>query len=337
MTPVIVIPVHNEVETIARVVAGARRHAPVIVVDDGSSDESAAVASGAGAEVIRHAGRRGKGAALRSGIAAARARGASAVLTLDGDGQHAPEDVPLLLRALGETPDRLVIGDRLTHTAGFARARLNAMEVAAFFVEWVSALGVRDTQSGFRAYPMPLLDDVRTTRGGFVFETEVLVAAARRGWRAREVIVRSIPSARRRSRFRPLRDGLAIGAFLTGQALGHWGRVFRARVSHRARSGPWGPAPMALAVAPPPSGEDGARVRRGRAAAVASTAAPILLVAAALQAVLGRLGVDLVTPLVGRFYARERLTGSASPAAALGPESLARLDAPLATSPGAQR
>jgi glycosyltransferase involved in cell wall biosynthesis len=317
MTPVIVIPVHNEAATIADVVAGARRHAPVIVVDDGSSDDSAAEAIRAGADVIRHAGRRGKGAALRRGIAAARTRGATAVVTLDGDGQHAPGDVPLLLRALDETPDRLVIGDRLAHTAGFARARLNAMVVAAFFVEWVSALGVRDTQSGFRAYPMPLLDDVRTARGGFVFETEVLVRAAQRGWRAREVSVASIPSARRRSRFRPLRDGLAIGAFLTGQSLHQWGRVVRARVRAGLR---------------PPRGR--ARPRRARAAAIASSATPLLLAAAALQVGLGRLGIDLVTPLVWRFYARERLTGATSAVADGGGESLAALEAPLATSPG---
>ena len=97
-------------------VAGARRHAPVIVVDDGSSDGSAAEATRAGADVVRHPERRGKAAALRTGFEAARARGASAVVTLDGDGQHAPDDVPLLLRAVRETPDRLVVGNRLADT-----------------------------------------------------------------------------------------------------------------------------------------------------------------------------------------------------------------------------
>ena len=134
---------------------------PVIVVDDGSSDGSAGEAARAGAEWSAIPARRGKAAALRTGFEAARARGAAAVVTLDGDGQHAPDDVPAVLRAVRETPDRLVIGNRSPRRARFPRGRLNAMEVAAFFVEWVSALGVRDTQSGFRVYPVALLDDVR--------------------------------------------------------------------------------------------------------------------------------------------------------------------------------
>jgi hypothetical protein len=294
---IVVIPVHDEAEAIARVVAGARRHAPVIVVDDGSGDGSAAEARRAGAEVIRHAARRGKAAALRTGFAAARARGASAVVTLDGDGQHDPDDIPRLLDALRRAPDCLVVGNRLGDTSGFVRARLNAMEVAAFFVEWVSALGVRDTQSGFRAYPLALLDDVGAAREGFVFETEVLVAAARRGWRVQEVGVASIPSARRRSRFRPLRDSLAIGAYLAREALARWSREIAARLAGRE------------------SGADRGAAKRGRvrAAATATVAAPLLAAAAVLQAGAGRLGLDLVSPLVRRLYACERLRDGAAP------------------------
>jgi hypothetical protein len=295
MNLVIVIPAYNEAEAIAAVVSGARRYAPVIVVDDGSSDGSARTAAKAGAEVVRHPLRRGKAAALRTGFQAARARGATVVVTLDGDGQHVPDDVPALFRAVRETPDQLVVGNRLTRTERFPRGRLNAMEVAAFFVEWVSALGVRDTQSGFRAYPVALLEDVGKGREGFVFETEVLIAAARRGWRVREVSVSSIPTARRQSRFRPVRDGVAIGAYLAGQALIQWGREIRAAVEHGARRH---------------GGSDDSereRHRRARAVAMATLATPILLGAAVLQAGLGRLGVDLVSPLVRWLYTRDRL------------------------------
>jgi len=296
MIPV-VIPVYNEADAIGRVVAGARRYAPVIVVDDGSSDESAAEAARAGAEVISHSQRHGKAAALRTGFAAARARGASAVVTLDGDGQHAPEDVPVLLRAARETPDQLIIGNRLADRPRFPRGRLNAMEVAAFFVEWTSALGVRDTQSGFRVYPLELVEDVGGTHGGFVFETEILVAAARRGWRVREVTVASIPSARRRSRFRPVRDGVAIGAYLASQTLARWGREFT--VSARGRSG-------ALTW---PARDGRERRRRARAAALATMATPVLLVATLVQAGCGSLGLDVVTPLVHWLFACDRLAG----------------------------
>lgn len=323
MTLIIVIPVYNEAEAIGRVVAGARQHAPVIVVDDGSSDGSAAEANRAGAEVVRHAERRGKAAALRTGFAAARARGASAVVTLDGDGQHAPEDVPVLLGAVHETPDRLVVGNRLADTARFVRARLNAMEVAAFFVEWVSALGVRDTQSGFRVYPLALLDDVGGWREGFVFETEVLIAAARRGWRVREVIVSSIPSARRRSRFRPVHDGVAIGAYLARETLVRWAREIKTSA---------GGLPAAEGA-----GERDARRRRVRAAAVATMATPMLVGAAVMQAALGRLGLDLVSPLVRWLYACERLTGPVAPLARPLAAALRDLDAPLVPARVARR
>jgi hypothetical protein len=305
MKAVIVIPAYNEADAIALVVSGARRYAPVIVVDDGSTDDSAGEAARAGADVIRHARRRGKAAALRTGFAAARARGAAFVVTLDGDGQHEPDDVPALLGAVRETPDQLVVGNRLTATEGFARSRLNAMEVAAFFVEWVTALGVRDTQSGVRAYPVALLDVVGGCRKGFVFETEVLIAAARRGWNVREVAVSSVPAARRESRFRPVRDGVAIGVYLAGQALVRWGREIRE--AGRGR-------PVRPAGGPQRGvgrGNDEAD-RRARAAAIATMATPILLGAALMQAGLGRLGFDLVTPLVQRFYTRDRLAGAAT-------------------------
>src|SRR5260370_32059331 len=93
----IVIPVLDESATIGRVARGALAHAPVLVVDDGSRDGSAAIARAAGAEVVRHPRRLGKGQAIRTGIAAARSRGASPVRPLDRDGPHRPGGLPPLL------------------------------------------------------------------------------------------------------------------------------------------------------------------------------------------------------------------------------------------------
>src|SRR5437879_12569170 len=95
--PMIGSRVFNEAETISEVVAAARAHAPVLVVDDGSEDGGAAAARAAGADLLRHPRRLGKGQAIRTGIAAARSRGASVVVTLDGDGQHDPQDLPAVL------------------------------------------------------------------------------------------------------------------------------------------------------------------------------------------------------------------------------------------------
>src|SRR5581483_395785 len=116
--PWAVVPAFNEAATLGDLVRGVRSRCGVIVVDDGSTDGSGAVAVAAGADVIRHARRRGKGAALRTGFAAALRRGAPAVVTLDGDAQHDPADLPRLLRASAAAPDALIVGDRLAGSAG---------------------------------------------------------------------------------------------------------------------------------------------------------------------------------------------------------------------------
>src|SRR3989449_518160 len=221
--PMIVIPVFNEAETISEVVAAARAHAPVLVVDDGSEDGGAAAARAAGADLLRHPRRLGKGQAIRTGIAAARSRGASVVVTLDGDGQHDPQDLPAVLGTAQSAPRAIVIGSRLAEPDALAPDRLNAIRVAGFFVYWASGLKLEDTQSGYRAYPVALFDDVALRHGGFVLETEVLIAAAGRGWQVREVPVRAIPRARRRSRFRPLGDGVGGWADPGGRGPGRRG------------------------------------------------------------------------------------------------------------------
>jgi glycosyltransferase involved in cell wall biosynthesis len=219
---IIVIPAFDEAATIAHVVAGARAHAPVLVVDDGSRDDTAACAEAAGAEVIRHPRRLGKGQAIRTGLAAASIRGATAVITLDGDGQHDPVDVPRLLAAAEARPGALVIGSRLAERGGFRPARLLAVRAAGLVVNWLTGLRVEDTQSGFRLYPLRLVRELPTRRGGFVFETEVLIAAARHELAVCEVSVRTVPRPAQRSRFRPLVDGGLIGAYLVGQGMRRW-------------------------------------------------------------------------------------------------------------------
>ena len=306
----IIIPAFNEAATIAGVVAGALLHAPVIVVDDGSTDDTAVLAEAAGAEAIRHEHRLGKGQAIRTGLAAAAVRGATAVVTLDGDGQHDPADIPRLRAAAAALPGALVIGGRLGESGGFVRGLLNAVLVAGFFVNWATGLRVEDTQSGFRLYPLPLVRELPTRCGGFVFETEVLVAAARRGLTVCEVPVRTLPRMAQRSRFRPLADGVLIGAYLAERGMGRWLVEMREALASVRASGvaEWWRHP---------------RRRRASAAASAMALSPLLLGLAVCQSLVGavahrlptRPAPDLVTPVVTRWFSQARLADGSGLAA----------------------
>jgi hypothetical protein len=330
MSVVIVIPVFDEAATVGRVVAAALSHGAVLVVDDGSRDDSGALAAAAGAEVLRHPRRLGKAQALLTGIAAARRRGASLVVTLDGDGQHDPAAIPALLDAARDGEPAIVLGSRLDGPGTLPPARRNAIRVASFFASWLGGYPVRDSQSGFRVYPMALLDRLHTRRGGFVFETEVLLAAAEAGWALREVGVAALPRMGERSRFRPLRDGVAIGVFLARRVVGRWGqeaRVLTAEVlgifqpdrltrRHAAMleaAAPYAdsPARWSMAIGAAATRRAGSRVgsiwreARGRgttAAALATLAAPLTLPLLLLQTLAGERLPDVVSLLVERIY-----------------------------------
>jgi glycosyltransferase involved in cell wall biosynthesis len=213
----VVVPVFDEGPTLGPIVEAVRALCPVIVVDDASTDDSARVAVRAGAaEVLRHPRREGKGAALRTGFDAALRRGAVAVATLDGDGQHDPEDLPRLLAAHRETPDALVLGDRFGDESGdpIPALRRVAIRAADRVLSPLLPAGVSDSQCGFRIYPGPFLRDVPLREEGFVLETEALVRAVRAGYRLVSVPVRSVYLEGRRSRFQAVTDVARIAWYL---------------------------------------------------------------------------------------------------------------------------
>src|SRR3989338_4355469 len=134
----------------------------------------------------------GAARARRCGAASPR-RGAEGVVTLDGDGQHDPDEIPRLLHAAASSTDAVVIGGRLGRGAAangvIPAGRLCAMRVAGFFIDWLTGCPLTDTQSGFRVYPVRLLETIAPRGGGFVLESEVLIRAAAGGWRLVETPV----------------------------------------------------------------------------------------------------------------------------------------------------
>jgi glycosyltransferase involved in cell wall biosynthesis len=207
------IPAYEAAATVGQVVSGTRAYLPmVLVVDDGSRDDTAARAAAAGAEVLREPSNRGKGAALATGFRHLAERGIARAVTLDADAQHLPEEIPVLLAASKEHPGAIVVGER--RKEGHAIARANR------FGNWISDRLLRalvgrplpDTQSGFRVYPVAATLALGSRGSRYDFETEVLVLAARRGMELVGVPVRVHypPVAERVSHYRPWVDTLRI-------------------------------------------------------------------------------------------------------------------------------
>ena len=181
----VVIPAYNESSTIRQVVQKTLQHAPlVIVVDDGSSDDTAAQLEGLAVEVLRNETNMGKGGSIWRGLHHAINKGAEAVFTLDGDGQHDPNDIPDLLNEARINPHAMIIGARLLNRENAPKGRLFANNFADFWVSWAAGQFVQDSQSGFRLYPKSLIENVKvgTHRSrSFVFESEIAIEAGRRG------------------------------------------------------------------------------------------------------------------------------------------------------------
>ena len=226
----IVIPARNEELTIRQVASEALRWCPrVIIVDDGSTDATRERIEGLPITLIRHAQSRGKGQALRSGFAAALQMGCTAVLSMDGDGQHCASDIPRIVAAARAYPDHVVIGARLLDLDSQPPARRRANAVADWGISWGCGTAVADTQSGQRYYPQAVLDYQGLQGEDFVFEAAILIVAARElGLGVVSVPIKArYQKEFRASHFRPVRDVTRITLYTIGRVL-HYGKVWQA-------------------------------------------------------------------------------------------------------------
>jgi glycosyltransferase involved in cell wall biosynthesis len=209
----VVIPALNEERSIRAVVSAALAECPnVVVVDDGSTDATLACLDGLPITLIRHATPRGKGEGLRDGFRSALASGFDAVISMDGDGQHAAADIPRLLAAARAWPESIVVGARLRHRERQPRLRRLANEFGDWGISIACVRRVLDTQSGQRYYPRAALELADAiSPDGFVFEADILIESSRRGTRVVAVPIESRYAGEfRRSHFRPVRDLVRI-------------------------------------------------------------------------------------------------------------------------------
>jgi len=171
-----VIPAYNEGQAIVAVLEETLRHVPrVIVVDDGSSDDTVARALLPGVEVLRHPINLGQGAALQTGIAHALRRGATHVVTLDADGQHDPGQIDAMLEAMDRDDADVALGSRfLGEAIGIRPLRRFILKLAVWFTRLTTGLKVTDSHNGFRVFRADAARRLRITQNRMAHASEIL-------------------------------------------------------------------------------------------------------------------------------------------------------------------
>lgn len=205
MKPCVVIPCFNHAATVGAVAQAALAHAPVIVVDDGSTETLPELA---GCDVVRLKQNGGKAAALRAGFLRATELGFTHAITMDADGQHFAEDLPKFLTAAAQQPAAYLVGVRDLVAAGCPKHRRRSNRISTFWYRVETGVRLGDTQCGFRCYPLALVQQLKIRSGRYAYELEFMVRAAWVGTSVLPVPVKCTyePGKTGTSHFRTVRD-----------------------------------------------------------------------------------------------------------------------------------
>ena len=203
------IAAYNEARYVGSIVLQARQYADeVIVVDDGSTDNTARVAELSGATVIRHDENRGKGTAIQSILAEAKKRNPDVLVLLDADSQHDPNEIPVLIKPISEGFD-LVIGSREAQKHKTPRYRRIGQKVLLRSTRLASKTNISDSESGFRALSPKAINELDLKARGFAIESEMITRAADKNLKITEVPISNIYT-KDGSTLNPIRHGIDV-------------------------------------------------------------------------------------------------------------------------------
>src|SRR5213596_599623 len=220
-TIAVIVPAKDEAAVIRHVLLRIPRQIDAmavisIVVDDGSSDATAAVAADCGAYVLRHLTNLGVGAATRTGLRAALTLGANIIVTMDGDGQHDPEEIERLVHCLVEGPFDVVIGSRLLTPHGMPKVRVAANLLLNFVTFVVYRKIVSDSQSGFKVFSKQALAAMDLNSSGYEICSEIIGEIYRKNLRYKSVPIRAVYTRYSRAKGQHFLNGinLILGLFM---------------------------------------------------------------------------------------------------------------------------
>jgi glycosyltransferase involved in cell wall biosynthesis len=204
------IPAYNEEKHIAGVVIGSQRHsAKVVVCDDGSRDLTAEIAERLGAVLIRHPTNLGKGVAIKDLFSTAKFLGADVLVTIDGDGQHDPQQIPTLVKPILDGTADIVNGSRFLKENPIPNHRRFGDSVLNELSNAVSHHNLTDSSSGFRAFSRWALDKIDVTEHGMGVDTQLLSEASRNALRVIEVPI-SVTYSSDTSTYHPAKHGTYV-------------------------------------------------------------------------------------------------------------------------------
>ena len=217
MRTCVIIPSHNEAKEIGALIRDIRKQGlEVFVIDDGSSDDTSAIAKENGATVLRNEINQGKGASLVKGFDFALGKGFDAVITMDGDGQHLPQDIPYFMRLAEFSDSAIIIGNRMLKTKNMPLVRILTNKFMSWLISLVAGQNIPDTQCGYRLIKKEVLEKVKLKTVKYETESEMLIKASRSGFKIESVPIETVYRGEI-SRVHPVRDTLRFIKFIIGE------------------------------------------------------------------------------------------------------------------------
>ncbi|MBC8436258.1 MAG: glycosyltransferase family 2 protein [Candidatus Omnitrophica bacterium] len=214
MKACVLIPTFNEAGAIGSLIEKILRHdLSVIVVDDGSRDNTSVIAREKGAVVLRNPANEGKGASLKKGFNFALEQNYDAVITMDGDGQHRPDDIPYFMRLAQYSQSGIFIGNRMSRSANMPLLRLLTNKFMSWLISAIAKQRIPDTQCGFRLIKKEVLERLKLRTSKYETESEILIKAARAGFKVESVPIKSVYSGEK-SKINPFVDTLRFVRFI---------------------------------------------------------------------------------------------------------------------------
>jgi len=214
MRTCVIIPTYNESRAIANLIKQIiKLGLEVIIIDDGSTDETAKIATACGAQVLASSRNMGKGASLIKGYNFALKSGFDAVISMDGDGQHSPLDLEAFIQKARVSSSALIVGNRMGMNKGMPVLRVVTNNLMSKLISLIVKQHIPDTQCGFRLVKKELLCKIDLSTSKYETESEVLIKAAHLGFKIESIPVETIYSGQK-SQINPLVDSLRFLRFM---------------------------------------------------------------------------------------------------------------------------